>query len=390
MIIPHVIPKGKMFFFVGQEWARYRNAETQTGSPQSPDAAGKFQRVCSGQTSTTANRRRSTIPLLVHRSGLKKPRAFPGQYRSRLAAEPERHGHLETLSGAHARLFERQPELDRAASQPENQRKETINSDMLPSDNRPHQFPPHRSSLLEKDPFDQGTNLTPKEFNRPNQAGSLACDHTFSPTLLNEARVTVSFDDVYIPVITSSAGFQPLGFRDRLSLHFPRKAKISRARCHRSTFQHVPFLPRVPTIALHRPDLHGFRQLDEDPGNHSFKAGFYFERSGENDGDQINVSSVPGGSNNQNGTFTFTEAGDGLGATSSVGVANLALGLADSYTEIGTRAYTIFRGFLYEWFAQDSWKVNQKLTVNYGMRQTIKHPVQSAMGQPGFLRSRAL
>ena len=30
VIIPHVIPKGKMFFFFGEEWARYRNVQTQT------------------------------------------------------------------------------------------------------------------------------------------------------------------------------------------------------------------------------------------------------------------------------------------------------------------------------------------------------------------------
>ena len=40
-------------------------------------------------------------------------------------------------------------------------------------------------------------------------------------------------------------------------------------------------------------------------------------------------------------------------------MANAALGLADSYTEIGQRAYTIYRGSLYEWFAQDSWKVTR-------------------------------
>ena len=43
---------------------------------------------------------------------------------------------------------------------------------------------------------------------------------------------------------------------------------------------------------------------------------------------------------------------------------NAAHGLADSYTEIGQRAYTIYRGYLYEWFAQDSWKVNSTLTLN--------------------------
>src|SRR5262245_51525796 len=103
---------------------------------------------------------------------------------------------------------------------------------------------------------------------------------------------------------------------------------------------------------------------------HTFKAVYALEYTGENDGYQINVSTVPGGSNNQNGTFTFTDARTGLGATSGVGMANLALGLADSYTEIGPRAYTIWRGSMYEFFAQDSWKVNSKLHIDYGLRTT--------------------
>ncbi len=114
------------------------------------------------------------------------------------------------------------------------------------------------------------------------------------------------------------------------------------------------------------------------------KGGFYFERSGENDGDQINVNTVPGGSNNQNGTFQFSDTRTGLGATSGIGMANAILGLADSYTEIGQRAYTIYRGFLYEWFLQDSWKVNQKLTLNYGVRQTITVPYKALWGNQVF------
>jgi hypothetical protein len=100
--------------------------------------------------------------------------------------------------------------------------------------------------------------------------------------------------------------------------------------------------------------------------NHTFKFGVYWEYSGENDGDQINVSTVPGGSNNQNGTFVFTDSG--TGATSGVSIANLAMGYADSYTEIGPRALTIWRGFMTEEFAQDSWKVNSKLHIDYGVR----------------------
>ena len=98
------------------------------------------------------------------------------------------------------------------------------------------------------------------------------------------------------------------------------------------------------------------------------KFGYNFEYSGENDGDEINVSTVPGGASDQNGTFTFTDARTGLGATSGIGMANLALGLADSYTEIGPRSLAIWRGWMHEAFAQDSWKVTSKLHVEYGLR----------------------
>jgi hypothetical protein len=88
------------------------------------------------------------------------------------------------------------------------------------------------------------------------------------------------------------------------------------------------------------------------------------------------VSTVPGGANNQNGNFVFTDAG--TGATSGVSIANLALGYADSYTEIGPRAYTIWRGSMFEEFAQDSWKVTPKLHIDYGVRistMTGYHPL---------------
>ena len=65
-------------------------------------------------------------------------------------------------------------------------------------------------------------------------------------------------------------------------------------------------------------------------GNHTVKGGFFFDYAGENDNDQINVSTVPGGASNQNGTFAFTDTRTGYGGTSGVGIANLALGLADS------------------------------------------------------------
>jgi hypothetical protein len=63
-----------------------------------------------------------------------------------------------------------------------------------------------------------------------------------------------------------------------------------------------------------------------------------------------------------------------------VAIANTALGLYDSYSEIGHRAYTIFRANMYESFAQDSWKFRQNLTFNYGVRYTVVVPYHALWG----------
>jgi hypothetical protein len=104
-------------------------------------------------------------------------------------------------------------------------------------------------------------------------------------------------------------------------------------------------------------------------GAHAFKFGGVYEKSGQNDFDQINVTGVPGGTNNQNGRFEFTNTG-GTG----LAVANAALGLFSRYAEIGPRAYTSYRSNMFEWFAQDSWKATDKLRVELGVRWTYMTP----------------
>jgi hypothetical protein len=85
------------------------------------------------------------------------------------------------------------------------------------------------------------------------------------------------------------------------------------------------------------------------------------------------VTGVPGGTNNQNGRFVFSDVRAGA-ATTGVGIANAAMGLFDTYAEIGPRAYTPYRGNTFEWFAQDAWRATQKLKLEYGVRYTIRNP----------------
>ena len=384
VLIPHVVPKNKMFFFVGQEWSRYRNGQTQTLEVPTPlMRQGNFSELLGPNIFYS----KPTIiydPTTCPSVGAATCVPFAGNI---IPASRLSHNGLAIMNAYPAvnGLVNGNQNWIAQASQPENQRKETINSDILPDQKDRIQFRRTALAYYELDPFDQGSGLTPKAFNRPNQAGSIAWTRTISPSLLNEARVTVSLDDVYIPVITSAPGFNA---NASFGINYPYLLPNGKD---------IP--SKIPTVTIPNfSSLAGGPYPSHSTGpiytagdivtkvwkNHTFKAGFYFEKTGENDGDQINVSTVPGGSSNQNGTFTFTDARAGLGATSGAGIANMALGLADSYTEIGQRAYTIYRGYLYEWFAQDSWRVNEKLTLNYGVRQTITVPYKALWGNQVF------
>jgi hypothetical protein len=110
--------------------------------------------------------------------------------------------------------------------------------------------------------------------------------------------------------------------------------------------------------------------------SHTLKFGFLYEKSGENDNDEINVSACPICTNNQNGQFSFTDTRSGQPTTGNA-AANAALGLFDSYSELGQRAYTIFRGKMFEGFAKDEWKASQKLHLDFGVRYTVNIPYEA-------------
>src|SRR6266849_2561152 len=271
------------------------------------------------------------------------------------------------------------------ASHPQYQRKDTVAVDINLTEKQRLRLRRVYFSFWEYQPLDGGTNETPKFFDRPNQTNSIDYVWTISPTKVNEVLLTASKDNVHIPVdqahfldrtkgALQGAGF----FGTNYSYLFPVSEKL---------------LPnRIPTV-----NMSAFSQINGGPypshsagpiydisdsftwikGNHTIKFGGVFERSGENDNDEINVSACTTCTNNQNGQFQFT---DGRAGGTGVAVANGALGLFDRYTEIGHRAYTIFRGSMWEGFGQDSWKFSQKLTLNFGLRYSVIVPYHAQWG----------
>jgi len=263
------------------------------------------------------------------------------------------------------------------------QRKDTAGVDVNLTEKHRLRFRMMNYAYLEYQPLDGNTDRTPKFFNRPNKTGSLDYVWTISPNKVNEILVTASEDVVKIPVDAAH-------FFDRTQACVGSPVPCAN---YQYIFSDGKLLPnRIPTVNMSNfSGLSGGPYPSHSSGpiydasdsftwikrNHTMKFGFLFERAGENDNDEINVQACPTCTNNQNGQFSFTDKRAG---GTGVAVANAALGLYDSYSEIGHRAYTIFRANMWEGFAQDSWKARQNLTINYGLRYTVIVPYHALWG----------
>ena len=369
-----IIPKGKwrdkFFFFFGEDVIRYRFTDTQTQAvPTLLMRQGNFSELLSANPWYASGKGTIYDPTTCSTLGAASCQPFPNNIIPKNQLSPNGVGIMSAYPVPTPGYLQGTQNWISQAAHPINQRKDTENIDIMTSDKNRLSGRRSSASYFEYQPFDQGSGETGKYFNRPNQTNTVSDTYTISPTLINEARITFSLDDVYIPVNTSLPGFN----RQQFGINYP------------FLFAGKDIPGKIPTVNVPTfyslaggpypshssgPIWTGGDSVTKIWKNHTIKAGFSFEYSGENDGDQINVSTVPGGSNNQNGTFTFTDARTGLGATSGVGMANLALGLADSYTEIGPRALTIWRGWMLEEFVQDSWQATEKLHVDIGVRVT--------------------
>jgi hypothetical protein len=251
----------------------------------------------------------------------------------------------------------------------QNQRKDTVSIDYNPSINQFVKFRLSNYAYTGLDTNRGGFDYAITDWSRPNRTGSLGHTWTLSPTMINEFLVSASVDRVRIGIDQTGERY----LRSRSGINYPyiypEKKEIS---------DKVPtiVIPNVGTIdggpypaSSAGPIYQISNNFTKIAGNHTFKFGALWERSGQNDFDQINVSGVPGGTNNQNGRFQFDDVRTG-GLGTGTGLANAAMGLFSTYAEIGPRAYTPYRSHMFEFFAQDSWRVNSKLKLELGFRTT--------------------
>ncbi|MFL6452064.1 MAG: carboxypeptidase regulatory-like domain-containing protein [Bryobacteraceae bacterium] len=368
--------KSRFFWYYGNEWLKYRNTDSSVtpGNPGLLTVPTALMRQGNFSELLRSNIFYSTPKQLVF-PGTTTP--ISGNIIPPNLLSPNGLGILKAYPDANTvNPIGGNGNWYATAIHPIDQRKDQLNADMVLTDNQRLSFRRNNYIYDERIPFDNNSDRVPRIFSRPNQTNAINYVWTISPTIVNEAIASVSLDANYIGLDLPNV-FN----RANAGLNYPYLFPTGKV---------VPY--RIPTVTMSN-----FSTLNGGPypsqssgmiytaadsitwikGTHTIKFGGYFERSGENDNDEINVSQVPGGTNNQNGAFTFTDTRLNLYPTTGVAVANAAMGLFDQYSELGQRAYTPFRGSMTEAFVQDSWKATSKLHIDYGVRYSVIVPYSS-------------
>jgi hypothetical protein len=370
--------RDKVFFFWAQEWIHFDREETNTRTvPSMAMRRGDFSELLS-----------PTNPFFGRAIVVNDPltgRPFPGNVIPTNRLSPNG---LALLS----MYPEPTPGFQRGANNwigtspnPRRTRKDTLRLDFVPNAQNTLSF---RGSLFNwkaVDAFRGDFALARTDWDRPNQSAALSWTSTLSPSTINEATVAWSRDQVFIEVFRGTDSF----VRSRYGINYPY------------IFPGKEIEDKIPSMTIS-----GFNSIDGGPypsssvgpiwtfsdnvthirGRHTMKAGVFVEYSGEDDFDQINVSILPGDTNNQNGRFEFN---DGRTGGTGLAVANAAMGLFTNYGEIGARSKTDWRALAVDTFLQDSWKVSSNLTVEGGVRYVFWPPWHAklnnaAMFQPEF------
>lgn len=392
LFVPHVIPKGKVFFLYAEEFTV--DPTTPTAPVTVPNPAfrtGNFSSLLTGSSPQYIK-----DPLLVSQglacnTKTDGPGCFPGNIIPASRLSPNGVGLLSIYPTPTPNFQLGTENLLQVAPYPAHQEVDTGNLDILPTDKDYVRFRLNHFFYHEDNPFSAAFNTVPRLYNRPNETGSISWVRTINSKTTNEVLLTASHDAARLSIDTSGQAYNgqgPAYSRTTYGINYPFLFPGTKDLPNK-----IPTVQFLTTSSITTMDGSTYPSHSQGEifdysdtftrviGDHVLKAGFLFERSGENDRDQIAFSaSNAGQTNNQNGQFDFSSQNpNGTGYD----VADAALGLYYTYAEVGARDETPYRGNLYEGFVEDSFKATPKLHLEYGLRYTSIHPYYSEYNNAG-------
>jgi hypothetical protein len=187
----------------------------------------------------------------------------------------------------------------------------------------------------------------------------LSWSHTFSASLLNEFRAGYSRD---ISLVSSRlAGdkiISQVGIQGVTNAGIPGQPTLS-----------ITGLTGTSSYSIHNKALINFQGIDNlswTTGKHSFKFGMDFIR------DENNQNYLP---NNLYGSFSFT------GRYSGAAYADFLLGLPQTTGLSNPAPSSYLRGTMWNFYAQDQFKVTPRFSLSYGVRWELTPPYTDKFGR---------
>ncbi len=224
-----------------------------------------------------------------------------------------------------------------------------------------------------------------------NRGAVLSHTHTFSPRVINEARV--GFNRLFATVTPRSQG-------KNLATKFGVRGVPDDRQSNGLTSVGITGYSALGDSFDTRRGQNVFQVLDNltvISGRHTFKMGFDHRRTQFN----LGQGSSPRGSFSYNGVFSQNPAGR---AGTGNPFADFLMGYPDG-ASIGTNVRAGIRVRNYSGFIQDDWKATSRLTLNIGLRYEYTTPVTEVanrmanfdiagnavvLAKPGSIRERAL
>lgn len=209
-------------------------------------------------------------------------------------------------------------------------------------------------------PFD---NLIFKQ--APAWNGTLNVTATLSPTLTNEFIFGASQNNLTLdPSVENAASYSGIGFNFALPFSYPANqwfnitfgGTTNQNYGGTTGYSQFPYKNSNTTFDI-------YDNVSKVFGTHTAKAGFYYQRS-RKDQAAGNSAAI---------NFSGNNASDPN--NSGHPYANALLGNFNTYSQPNIGIFQgQYRSTNIEWYVQDNWKVNNRLTLDYGMRFSLIYP----------------
>ena len=383
LFVPHLLPKGKVFFLYSEAFTIYPTTPTAPVTVPNPAfKTGDFSSLLSGSTPHYIRDPQSGLPCAAATGA--GGGCFPGNMIPMARLSPNGVGLLSIYPNPTPNFLLGTQNLLQIARYPEHQQIDTGNLDIVPTDRDYIRFRLTHFFYHEDNPFSAAFNTVPRLYDRPAETGSLDYVRTINSKTINEVLFTASHQADRLSIDTGNGRYDRTMYGINYPFLYPGTKDLP------NKIPTVQFLTTTSITTMDGSTYPSHSQgetLDyadtftRTVGDHVLKFGALYEHQAANDDDQIAFSaSNAGQTNNQNGQFDFSSQNpNGTGYD----VADAALGLYYTYAEVGARNEAPNRANMFEFFGQDSWKVTPKLHLEFGLRYTSIHPFYTAYNNAG-------